>query len=84
MYLYTNRAVTIISGLRTTVLKKELRIYHIIQHTVVTKGLELINMFDSMDMSLSNLQERVGTANLGMLQSMGSQRVGHNRGAEQQ
>ena len=44
----------------TTVLKKELRIYHIIQHTVVAKGLELINdMFDPMVMSLSNLREMV-------------------------
>ena len=44
----------------TTVLKKELRMYHIVQHTVVAKGLELINdMFDSMDMSLSNLWEMV-------------------------
>ena len=44
----------------TTVLKKELRTYHIVQHTVVAKGLELINdMFDSMNMSLSNLWEMV-------------------------
>ena len=44
----------------TTVLKKELRMYHIVQQTVVAKGLELINdMFDSMDMSLSNLWEMV-------------------------
>ena len=44
----------------TTVLKKELRIYYIIQHTVGAKGLELINdMFDPMDMSLSNLREMV-------------------------
>ena len=41
-------------------LKKELRIYHIIQHTVVAKGLELINdMFDPMVMSLGNLWEMV-------------------------
>ena len=65
----------------TTVLKKELRIYYIIQHTVVAKGLELINdMFDPMDMSLSNLREMVKDMprNPGMLQSTGSQRVGHN------
>ena len=33
---------------------------------------------DSMDMSLSKLQEMVKTGKPGVLQSMGSQRVGHN------
>ena len=33
---------------------------------------------DSMDMSLSNLQELVMDREPGVLQSMGSQRVGHN------
>ena len=33
---------------------------------------------DSMDMSLSKLQELVMDGGPGMLQSMGSQRVGHN------
>ena len=33
---------------------------------------------DSMDMSLSKLREMVKTGKPGMLQSMGSQRVGHN------
>ena len=33
---------------------------------------------DSMDMSLSKLQEMVKTGKPGMLQSMGSQRVAHN------
>ena len=32
---------------------------------------------DSMDMSLSKLWELVMTGKLGMLQAMGSQRVGH-------
>ena len=39
---------------------------------------------DSMDMSLSKLQERVKTGKPGMLQSMGSQRVRHNLVTEQQ
>ena len=33
---------------------------------------------DSMDMSLSKLQEMTRTGKPGVLQSMGSQRVGHN------
>ena len=33
---------------------------------------------DSMDMSLSKLQEIVKDREVGMLQSMGSQRVGHD------
>ena len=33
---------------------------------------------DSMDMSLSNLQEMVKDREAGVLQFMGSQRVGHN------
>ena len=33
---------------------------------------------DSMDMSLSKLQEMVKKGKPGVLQSMGSQRVGHN------
>ena len=33
---------------------------------------------DSMDMSLSELQELVWTGRPGVLQSMGSQRVGHD------
>ena len=33
---------------------------------------------DSMDMSLSKLQEMVKDRKPGVLQSMGSQRVGHN------
>ena len=38
----------------------------------------LDSITDSMDMSLSKLQERVKDREAGMLQSMGSQRVGHN------
>ena len=37
---------------------------------------------DSMDMSLSKLQELVMDRNPGVLQSMGSQRVGHDRVTE--
>jgi len=37
---------------------------------------------DSMDMSLSNLQELVMDREPGVLQSMGSQRVGHNWATE--
>ena len=33
---------------------------------------------DSMDMNLSKLQEMVRTGKAGMLQSLGSQRVGHS------
>ena len=39
---------------------------------------------DSMDMSLSELWELVMDRNPGVLQSMGSQRVGHNGVTEQQ
>ena len=39
---------------------------------------------DSMDMSLSKLQERWRTGKPGLLQSMGSQRVGHDWATEQQ
>ena len=39
---------------------------------------------DSMDMSLSNLWEMIKDRNPGILQSMGSQKVGHNWGIEQQ
>ena len=38
---------------------------------------------DSMDMSLSKLQDLVMTGKPGVLQSMGSQRVGHDLGTEQ-
>ena len=39
---------------------------------------------DSMDMSLSKLQEMVKDRESGMLQSMGSQRVRHDRATEHQ
>ena len=39
---------------------------------------------DSMDVSLSKLQEMVKDRKPGVLQSMGSQRVGHNWATEQQ
>ena len=39
---------------------------------------------NSVDMSLSKLQETVRDREPGMLQSMRSQRVGHNLGTEQQ
>ena len=39
---------------------------------------------DSMDMSLSRLQETVRAGKPGVLQPMGSQRVRHNRATEQQ
>ena len=39
---------------------------------------------DSMDMSLSKLWEIVRTGKSGVLQSMGSQRAGHNWATEQQ
>ena len=39
---------------------------------------------DSMDMSLSKLRELVMNREVGMLQSMGSQRVGYDLAAEQQ
>ena len=38
----------------------------------------LDDITDSMDMSLSKLQELVMDRNPGVLQSMGSQRVGHD------
>ena len=38
----------------------------------------LDGIFNSMNNSLSKLQEIVGTGNPGMLQSMGSQRAGHD------
>ena len=38
---------------------------------------------DSMDMSLSELREIVRTGELGVLQSMGSQRVRHSLATEQ-
>ena len=38
---------------------------------------------NSMDMSLSKLGELVMTGKPGVLQSMGSQRVGHDLGTEQ-
>ena len=39
---------------------------------------------NSMDVSLSKLHELVRTGKLGMLQSMGPQRVGHDSVTEQQ
>ena len=39
---------------------------------------------DSMDMNLGKLWEIVEDRGIGMLQSMGSQRVGHNLSTEQQ
>ena len=44
----------------------------------------LDGIIDSMDMSLSKLQEIVKTEKPGVLQSTGSQRVGHNLATEQQ
>ena len=44
----------------------------------------LDSITDSMDMSLSKLQERWRTGKPGLLQSMGSQRVGHGWATEQQ
>ena len=43
----------------------------------------LVGITDSMDMSLSKLRELV-TEKPGVLQSMGSQRVRHNLGNEQE
>ena len=43
----------------------------------------LTGIIDSMGMSLSKLQEMVKSGKPGVLQSMGSQRVGHNWGTEQ-
>ena len=43
----------------------------------------LDSITDSMDMSLSKLQEIVKDREAGMLQSMGSQRVGHYLATEQ-
>ena len=42
-----------------------------------------LSITDSLDMSLSELQETVRTGKLVMLQSMGLQRVGHNLATEQ-
>ena len=42
----------------------------------------LDSITDSMDMSLSKLQEIVKDREAGMLQSMGSQRVGHDLATE--
>ena len=39
---------------------------------------------NSMDLGLSKFQERVRRGKPGVLQSMSSQRVGHNLGTEQQ
>jgi len=44
----------------------------------------LDSITDSMDMSLSKLQEIMKDRKPGMLQSMGSQRVGHDLVTEQQ
>ena len=44
----------------------------------------LDSITDSMDMSLSKLQEIMEDRKPGMLQSMGSQRVGHDLVTEQQ
>ena len=44
----------------------------------------LDSITDSIDMNLSQLQETVKDRNAGMLQSMGSQRVGHDLSTEQQ
>ena len=44
----------------------------------------LDSLMDSMDMSLSKLQEIVKDREPGMLQAMGSQRVGHDLATEQQ
>ena len=39
---------------------------------------------DAMDLNLGKLQQMVGVGGVGMLQSMGSQRVGHDWETEQQ
>ena len=44
----------------------------------------LDGIIDSMDISLSKLQEMVKDRKPGMLQSMGLQRVGHNLATKQQ
>ena len=44
----------------------------------------LDSITESMDMSLSKLQEMLRTGKPGTLQSMGSRRVGHNLVTEQQ
>ena len=44
----------------------------------------LDSITDSMEMNLSQLQETVKDRNARMLQSMGSQRVGHDLSTEQQ
>ena len=38
----------------------------------------MVGIIDSMDMSLSKLQDAVKEGKPGMLQSMGSQRTGHD------
>ena len=43
----------------------------------------LNSTIDSMDMSFSKLYERVKDRETGMLQSMGSQRIGHDLATEQ-
>ena len=47
-------------------------------------GWWLDGIIDSMDMSLSNSRRQWRTGKPGMLQSMGSQRIGHNLATEQQ
>jgi len=53
-----------------------------------TKGRQRMRWLDGitdlMDMNLGKLQEMVRDSKAGVLQSMGSQRVGHNFEAEQQ
>ena len=44
----------------------------------------LDSITDSMNMNLSKLQETVKTEELGVLQSMGSQRAGHDKATKQQ
>ena len=44
----------------------------------------MASLTDSMDMSLSKFQEIERAGKLGMLQFMGSQRVGYNLGTELQ
>ena len=43
----------------------------------------LDGIIDSVDMSLSKLQEMVKDRETGMVQSMGSQRIGHDLATEQ-
>ena len=44
----------------------------------------LDGIIDLMDISLSKLQETVKNRDLGILPSMGSQRIGHDQATEQQ